>query len=110
MKATPPCGARRRGSLHQEETTMGETIVDTENDELVISEAMHALRERFGVGLTYSAFWSRLAAGEIPGRRQGRTWFVREADLPEIAEILGPVAYRPQGRGAARHRQEAVAV
>jgi hypothetical protein len=51
--------------------------------------AREVLQEQHGAAPSYQRLWGAAASGRIPARRVGRSWRVRTADLPAIAEHFG---------------------
>lgn len=62
---------------------------------LTLPDLSRALREA-GISSSYQSLWRRVAAGEIPARRDPAGWTFDPADLPEIAATLAV-----RGRSAA---------
>ena len=56
-------------------------------DNIPLTDAPRALRAH-GLSTTYNALWIAIVAGHVPAERVGKRWYVREADLATIAQIL----------------------
>lgn len=57
---------------------------------LMLTDVPRALKDLTGTGIQYQKLYRHIIDGAIPAEKSlsGR-WFVRRADLPEIAKTLG---------------------
>jgi hypothetical protein len=58
-------------------------------DRLSLPETPRALLQEFGTAPDYNAVWRLVTAGHVASERRGSRLYVRRADLPRIAELLG---------------------
>lgn len=57
----------------------------------------------------YRAIYTKVLDGVIPAQKFGKQWFLREADLPRIAEVLGLTAPASPGAPHAARRSGTLA-
>ncbi len=58
-------------------------------DLVALPDASHALRQQYGEAPEYNALWRLLRGGIVEPQRRGARLYVRRADLPRIAALLG---------------------
>ena len=56
-------------------------------DNIPLTDVPRALAAH-GLATTYHQLWVAVVAGQVPAKRVGKKWHVREADLATIAQIL----------------------
>ena len=60
-------------------------------DLIPLPDTASALRQRYGEAPEYGAIWRVLRAGLVEPQRRGARLYVRDVDLPRLAELLGLV-------------------
>jgi hypothetical protein len=79
---------------------------DGDGDTVALIDAVTELRERFGVALPYQTAWGLCVGGVFPAARVRGRWYLRRADLPQVAALAGS---RRAGRPEPSERSPAAA-
>lgn len=58
-------------------------------EKISLTEVPRHLRDK-GITTSYNQIWRAACEGRIPAEKHGVRWFVKQDDLPKVAEVFAP--------------------